>query len=97
MPTVQDGGYTLPVSKDREIAKPMMEEAIREHEAIEKELEKDNWRHRSAIMKCRTCMWYAPKQGTIGRCRRRSPTMNGFPVMFETDWCGDHKIDETAL
>lgn len=32
----------------------------------------------------------------IGRCRRRAPTMNGFPVMFPTDWCGDHKLDEAA-
>jgi len=57
----------------------------------------DNWRHRSEIMKCRTCMWFAPKQGTIGRCRRRSPTMSGWPVLFETDWCGDHKLNENVL
>jgi hypothetical protein len=21
--------------------------------------------------------------------------MNGFPVVYETDWCGDHKLDES--
>lgn len=33
----------------------------------------------------------------IGRCRRRAPTMNGFPAVFQTDWCGDHKVDETKI
>jgi hypothetical protein len=60
----------------------------------------DNWKHRSAGMKCSTCMWYAPKATQeparpIGRCRRHAPSMNGWPVMFPTDWCGDHKLDET--
>lgn len=32
----------------------------------------------------------------IGRCRRHSPTMNGYPVVFDNDWCGDHKLDENA-
>jgi len=31
----------------------------------------------------------------LGRCRRHAPTMSGWPVMFLTDWCGDHKLDET--
>ncbi len=65
----------------------------------------DNWRHRSSKMKCRTCMFYVPKVAKaetdsavaeIGRCRRHAPTMSGWPVMFETDWCGDHKLDEAA-
>jgi len=30
----------------------------------------------------------------IGRCRRHAPTMNGYPVVFGTDWCGDHKLNE---
>jgi len=32
--------------------------------------------------------------GKIGRCRRHAPTMNGYPVVFMSDWCGDHKLDE---
>jgi len=67
----------------------------------------DPWKYRSAGMKCRTCMWnvaksvvvnpHAPEtdRGRIGRCRRHAPTMSGYPVVFETDWCGDHKLDET--
>lgn len=64
----------------------------------------DPWKHRSKGMKCRTCMWFVvkaadgardkPEQGAVGRCRRRAPTMNGFPVVFERDWCGDHRLDE---
>jgi len=56
----------------------------------------DPWRHRSTGMKCATCMWYVQKEGilNIGRCRRHAPTMNGYPVVYETDWCGDHKLDE---
>lgn len=59
----------------------------------------DPWKHRSARMKCRACMWFVVKareglQNTIGRCRRHSPTLNGYPVVFDDDWCGDHKLDE---
>lgn len=33
----------------------------------------------------------------LGRCRRHAPTMNGYPVVFVNDWCGDHKIDEEYM
>jgi hypothetical protein len=52
----------------------------------------DNWRHRSKSMACRTCMWYIEKNKSIGRCRRHAPTISGWPVMFPTDFCGDHKM-----
>ena len=57
----------------------------------------DNWKHRNIGMQCRTCMWYNPKESEIkkvGRCRKHAPTMDGWPVMFQSDWCGDHKLDE---
>ena len=68
---------------------------------------KDPWIHRSYHMKCRTCMWYVAKvpsadnmpkdyQG-IGRCRRHAPSMTGYPVVWCSDWCGDHKLDENKL
>ena len=70
----------------------------------------DNWKHRSKGMACRTCMWFVAKiagdpvgltnttlSSTIGRCRRHAPSMTGWPVMFNTDWCGDHKLDENKL
>ena len=59
---------------------------------------KDPWEHRSKGMVCATCMWCVMK-GTskLGRCRRHAPTMNGYPAVFENDWCGDHKLDETKL
>jgi len=64
----------------------------------------DKWKHRSEKMRCKTCMWFILKGGTsepgktinIGRCRRHAPTMNGYPVVFDTDMCGDHKLDENA-
>jgi hypothetical protein len=63
-------------------------------------MQSEPWSHRSEGMRCRSCMWYMAKQdrGTpggqeMGRCRRRSPTMNGFPVVYAAeDWCGDHKL-----
>jgi len=33
----------------------------------------------------------------IGRCRRHAPTMNGYPAVFTSDWCGDHKLDENKV
>lgn len=30
----------------------------------------------------------------LGRCRRHAPTMNGYPVVTNRDWCGDHKLAE---
>ncbi len=62
----------------------------------------DNWKHRSSNMICKTCMYFVPKFRDnqpliIGRCRRNAPTMKGWPVVFETDWCGDHKIDEEKI
>jgi hypothetical protein len=61
---------------------------------------KDPWKHRSSGMRCASCMWCVEKQvpegsKRIGRCRRHAPTMNGYPVIFMDDWCGDHKLDET--
>lgn len=66
----------------------------------------DPWQHRSDGMRCKTCMWFLAKHPSgrivteaysIGRCRRHAPTMNGFPVVFVNDWCGDHRIDENKL
>ena len=68
----------------------------------------DPWKHRSKAMTCSTCMWYVEKVAespqiaeeddkVVGRCRRHAPTMSGYPVVFETDWCGDHKLDENKI
>ena len=67
----------------------------------------DPWKHRSKGMCCSTCMWNVKKERSrpltsemevsIGRCRRHAPTMNGYPVVFENDWCGDHKLDENSV
>lgn len=63
----------------------------------------DPWKHRSKGMACISCMWFvlkvrSDKQASeLGRCRKHAPTMNGYPVVFETDWCGDHKLDEMKI
>lgn len=72
---------------------------------------KDNWKHRNKGMSCKTCMWFVPKafgedqtgnptftrNDEVGRCRKRAPSMSGWPVMFKTDWCGDHKLYENKI
>jgi len=70
---------------------------------------RDPWKHRSTGMKCQTCMWFVMKAPTgdeerpesaafvgksVGRCRKHAPTLNGYPVVFNLDWCGDHKLNE---
>lgn len=57
----------------------------------------DPWAHQSEGMKCRTCMWFVEKKAELGRCRRHAPTMNGYPAVYNNDWCGDHKLDENKL
>jgi hypothetical protein len=73
----------------------------------------DPWVHRSSGMRCQTCIWYVAKQpaaaaqgviggyapapAQIGRCRRHAPTMGGYPVVYMTDWCGDHRLDENKI
>lgn len=57
----------------------------------------DNWKHRSERMSCKTCMAYVPKGKLIGRCRRNAPTLKGWPAVCPTDWCMEHKIDETKI
>lgn len=62
-------------------------------------MNEDNWEHRSKGMKCETCMWFLLKGDSLslGRCRRRAPTLDGWPAVFMSDWCGDHKLDETKV
>lgn len=66
----------------------------------------DPWKGRSTGMRCRSCVWFVPKEASgvrpdgypiVGRCRRHAPTMNGFPVVYLTDWCGDHRLDENKI
>lgn len=71
----------------------------------------DPWKHRSKLMTCSTCMYFVPKVrdpgpssevntiARLGRCRRHSPLAagGGWPAVFETDWCGDHKLDENKV
>lgn len=89
-------------AKDSQAGEEVMDEATM------KGLVPDPWKHRSDGMRCKTCMWFALKdggpayastdpRGAIGRCRRHAPTMGGYPVVFEKDWCGDHKLDENKL
>ena len=61
-------------------------------------IKSDNWHHRADNMLCKTCMYFVEKHNKkIGRCRRNAPTIKGFPALFPTDWCGEHKIDENKI
>jgi len=82
-----------------------------EHEPSPERLEynKDNWKRRSQAMRCRTCMFFVPKMSSrkreedepvayrTGRCRKCAPTLNGWPVVYPSDWCGSHKLDEKKI
>lgn len=65
----------------------------------------DNWKDRRSGMVCDTCVFFVYKHNStdglktkpIGRCRRHAPTMSGFPVVFPSDWCGDHRLDENKV
>lgn len=88
-PPAEDWGVTNIASSPSNVDRPRVED--------------DMWRHRSAGMKCSSCMWFAIKvaegntPASLGRCRRHAPTMAGFPAVFTADWCGDHKLDENKL
>lgn len=59
----------------------------------------DPWAHRNENLRCGTCMWFVEKvpSDEVGRCRRHAPTTSGYPVVFNNDWCGDHKLDELRI
>lgn len=59
----------------------------------------DNWAGRSTKMICRSCIWFVPKgeNPSFGRCRRHAPTMKGFVPVYDTDWCGEHRLDENKV
>lgn len=57
----------------------------------------DNWKNRSEGMQCNACMWYVTKLNHIGRCRRHAPRLDGYPVVFRNDSCGDFKLDERSV
>ena len=69
------------------------------NEELEALFPADNWKHRGARMQCRTCMWYVSKGDTkLGRCRKHAPVvLQGYPAVQNSDFCGDHKIDENKL
>ena len=60
-------------------------------------VKEDNWEHRAADMKCKTCMAFVPKKNGLGRCRRNAPTIKGWVPVFEGDWCLEHRLDENKI
>jgi hypothetical protein len=53
----------------------------------------DNWAN-LASKSCSTCMYY-----NNFRCRRHAPNVvePGYPAVFPTDYCGDHKIGKETM
>jgi hypothetical protein len=33
----------------------------------------------------------------VHRSAGMKPTMGGYPVVYMTDWCGDHRLDENKI
>ena len=53
----------------------------------------DNWANRAIGMVCDTCAYY-----TNTRCRRNAPVVqHGWPAVFRTDWCGQHKMTKDRI
>jgi hypothetical protein len=73
---------------------------LKEIDMNEEKNEKDNWADLSTSV-CGTCMWFVAKfKGKVfpGRCRRHSPKQgDGWPAVYPTDWCGDHKINQRPV
>lgn len=54
--------------------------------------EVDNWQNMNTFM-CETCQNYINF-----RCRCHSPNgQEGWPAVYPTDWCGDHKMSKTTM
>jgi len=74
---------------------------LRKEKKKEETISDDPWKNRSKGIKCKTCMWFVKKENsnnsTVGRCRKNAPTMGGYPVVFEIEWCGAHKLNENAI
>lgn len=96
----------------REFERLKFEEESREFEKLKRRrldregtVPNDNWQHRSKMMLCKTCMFWVEKEiqpgmvceQRLGRCREASPTMKGWPAVFESDWCGSHKLDRDKI
>lgn len=60
----------------------------------------DKW-DRKTNFNCDSCRYYVPKvayKDNQGACRRRSPTLEGYPVVYaEHGWCGEHKIGSNPV
>jgi hypothetical protein len=59
-----------------------------------KPIPSDNWnKETNNMQRCELCMHYAGM-----RCRRHAPKgQEGWPAVFPTDWCGDHKMSKAEM
>lgn len=58
---------------------------------IQKVQTTDNWQDMKTFV-CNTCMWYLNT-----RCRKHAPNLGGFPAVYSTDFCGDHKMKKELM
>lgn len=49
----------------------------------------DNWKHRSDNMKCKTCMWFAPKEKRMDEPKNEDPCAD-MPLTFDLGRCRRH-------
>ena len=80
-------------SKGR-ITKAITEEAA-PTEAPKDPAKVDNWRRDGLVntYACYTCMFFCNF-----RCRRHATKgQEGWPAVYPTDWCGDHKMNKVTM
>ena len=55
---------------------------------------------------CKDCRWFSNDGGPFGECHRYPPNvrnpnsecvLNSFPVVAETDWCGEFEAAQETL
>ncbi len=43
---------------------------------------------------CDTCTWYhSIREDKSGQCRRYAPTINGWRIVYNDEWCGEHEVN----
>lgn len=51
----------------------------------------------SVVLTSRTATATQVPASQLGCCRRRAPTLNGWLVVYMTDWCGLHMLGERKV
>lgn len=59
---------------------------------IEQQIERLAFDIKHKEQSCQSCQFYLAEWPNAGRCRIRAKTVNGFPVVECSEWCGEWKM-----